>query len=82
MKGGSFKIKPPNSHPSNPIYKQVLQAQRLVKNKKPKTQATADSGVLATQAPATDSVDPHHVNKALVAVGALVLVRLVVWART
>ena len=43
-----------------------------------------------TQTPATDTspktttdpVDPHHVNKALVALGALALVGLVVWART
>ena len=43
-----------------------------------------------TQTPATDTspktttdpVDPHHVNKALVALGALALVGLVAWART
>ena len=49
-----------------------------------------DSGVLPKQTQATDTsqeltkdpVDPHHINKALVAVGALALVGLVVWART
>ena len=49
-----------------------------------------DLGVLATKTDSgelpqeltKDPVDPHHVNKALVAVGALALVGLVIWART
>ena len=69
MAGGPSKFNPPNSHPSNPIHKQATQAQGLVKKKKPTTtDPQTDSGVLATQESTTDPVDPHHVNKALVAV--------------
>ena len=89
MTGGPCKINPPNSHPSNPIHKQATEAQGLVKKKNPPATHT-DLEAPATQAPATDTlpvtttdpVDTHHVNKALGAVGALVLVGLVVWART
>ena len=87
MDGGPTKINPPDSHPSNPIHKQAIQAQGIGKKKKgPQTQ-TKSTGAPATQTPATqasatDYVDPHHVNKALVAVGALVLIGFVVWART
>ena len=87
MGDGPTKINPPNSHPSNPIHKQATEAQGLIKKKTPTTTQT-DSEAPATQidsgAPATekktDPVDPHHVNKALVAVDALVLVGFVVWA--
>ena len=94
MAGGPSKINPPNSHPSNPIHKQATEAQGLVVKKKPTTTKTpaTNTQTLATitQTPATDTspktttdpVDSHHVNKALVAVGALALVGLVVWART
>ena len=68
MAGGPSKINPPNSHPSNPIHKQATEAQGLVKKKKaPATQT--DSRAPATQRTNTDSIDSHHVNKALVAVG-------------
>ena len=92
MAGGPSKIHPPNSHPSNPIHKQATEAQGLVKKKKTTTTQTpaTNTQTLATttQSPATDTspkttpVDPHHVNKALVALGAPALVGLVVWART
>ena len=56
----------------------------------PTTTQTLVTNKSATQTPATDTspttttdpVDTHHVNKALVAMGALVLVGFVVWART
>ena len=95
MAGGPSKINPPNRHPSNPIHKQATEAQGLAVKKIPtnaQTPATGspatqkDSGASATQAPATDTstdpVDPHHVNKALVALGALALVGFVIWAGT
>ena len=88
MAGGPSKINQPNSHPSNPIHKQATEVQGLAVKKNAQTGAPAtqtDSEAPATdtsQPTKTDSVDSHHVNKALVAVGALVLVGLVVWART
>ena len=94
MAGGTSKINPPNSHPSNPIHKQATEAQKLVKKKKPtntQTPATTTQTLATnTQTPAsdtstkttTDPVDPHHVNKALVALGTLASVGLVVWTRT
>ena len=84
MDGGPSNINPPNSHPSNPIHKQATETQGLVEKKKPTTTQTGleAPGTQTPQESTTDPVDPHHVNKALVAVGALVLVGLVVWART
>ena len=90
MAGRLCMINPPNNHPSNPIHKEATEAQGLVKKKKPTSSTNEpatqiDSGVLAMQTPqesTTDPVDSHHVNKALVSVGALVLVGFVVWART
>ena len=90
MDGGSSKINPSNSHPSNQIHKQATEAQRLAVKKKPTT-TTTQTLATTTQAPATntqtpsqelttDPVDPHHVNKALVALGALALVGFVIWA--
>ena len=89
-------VKPPNSHPSNPIHKQATEAQGLAVKKKPtqsKATDTPETQTLVTRAPATqttitqptqstktDSVDSHHVNKALVVVGALAFVGLIVYA--
>ena len=95
MAGGLSKINPPNSHPSNPIHKKATEAQGLVKKKTPITTDSPATDTPATQkdygAPTkdtsatdttTDPVDPHHVNKALVGLGALALVGFVNWART
>ena len=91
MAGGPSKINPPNSQPSNPIHKKATEAQGLVKKKQTQTKATdtttptkqaqATTTQTQTQTPATDSVDTHHVNKALVGIGALVFVGFVIWAR-
>ena len=89
MAGGPSKVKPPNSHPANPIHKQATEAQGLAP--KPTTRApatqtqTTDTATPAPQTQATDtttteSVDSHHVNKTLVAVGVLALVGLIVFA--
>ena len=91
MAGGPSEIKPPNSHPSNPIHKQATEAQGLAEKKpKPKhlrhapaisttvqTPVTADTSQELTK---TESVDSHHVNKTLVVVGALACVGLIVYA--
>ena len=76
MAGGPSKIKPPNSHPSNPVHKQATEAQGLAK-------PPATPAQLATPQPqpqAAEPVDLHHVNKALIAVGALAIVGFIVYA--
>ena len=96
MDGGPSKINPPGSHPSNPIHKKATEDQGIggVKKKAPHPKAsTAPADIPATQTDSiglatqtqptkTDSIEPHHVNKALVAVGALALAGFVVWARS
>ena len=85
MAGGHSKVKPPNSHPANPIHKQATEAQGLATQ--PATRAPAAQTKptdTATQTPpqtqptdtppaptTTEPVDSHHVNKTLVAVGVL-----------
>ena len=82
MAGGPSKVKPPNSHPANPIRKKATEAQGLaVKNKptqiqtqKPPTSTSIQTPVTGTSQElktTTESVDSHHVNKTLVVVGAL-----------
>ena len=76
MAGGPSKINPPNSHPSNPIHRKATEAQGLAIKKKPtttkatniQTSATDTSQELTTTTK-KDSVDTHHVNKALVPCG-------------
>ena len=88
MAGGPSKVKPPNSHPANPIHKQATEAQELAP--KPTTRAPAtqtqptDTATPAQTQPTdtttTEPIDSHHVNKTLVAVGVLALVGLIVYA--
>ena len=78
MAGGPSKINPPNSHPSNPIHKQATEAQGIAKPK-PAT-PTPKPVTVSTPAPKPEPVDTHHVNKAVVAVGALALVGLLIYA--
>ena len=94
MAGGPSKVKPPNSHPSNPIHKKATEAQGLAEKKpKPKTQTPvkkAPAISTTVQTPVTDDtsqelttteyVDSHHVNKTLAVVGALACVGLTVYA--
>ena len=71
MAGGPNKVNPPNSHPSNPVHKQAT----------PATPATPAPQLDTVNTPATtEPVDSHHVNKALIAVGALALVGPIVYA--
>ena len=97
MAGGPSKVKPPNSHPANPIHKQATKAQGLAP--KPTTRAPAtqtqptdtetpaqtqptdtETQTQPTDTTTTESVDSHHVNKTLVAVGVLACVGLIVYA--
>ena len=80
MDGGPSTINPPNSHPSKPIHKQATEAQGLAVKKKPTTTTTQAPATDTSQELTTDPIDPHHVNKALVALGALALVGFVIWA--
>ena len=48
MAGGPSKVNPPNSHPSNPIHKQAVQAQGLAPTKAP---PQAPTGQVATPTP-------------------------------
>ena len=78
--GESSKVNQPNSDPANPVHKKATEAQGLAKQ--PATQpATQPAAQPATQ-PAQDPepVDAHHVNKALIAVGALALVGLIIYS--
>ena len=84
MAGGPSKVNPPNSHPSNPIHKQVTEAQGTAP-KQPATPATPPTPPTPAATPpatpaTTESVDSHHVNKALIAVSALALVGLLIYA--
>ena len=83
MAGGPSKVNPPNSHPSSPIHKQAVQAQGLAPAKAQSQAPTNTSDYpkghppppqAPTNTPAVAaSVEPHRVNKALVAVGVLAL---------
>ena len=74
MGGGPSKVKPPNSHPSNPIYKQATEAQGLAPTQ-------TQTRTKATDTPqTTETVGLHHVNKALVVMGALAFVGFIVYA--
>ena len=83
MAGGPSKINPPNSHPSNPIHKKATEAQGLAKPTQSSAPAPAQP---ATPPPApkttatTESVDPHHANKAVVAVGVLAIVGVIIYS--
>ena len=77
MAGGPSKVNPPNSHPSNPVHKQATEAQGIAPKR---TQPTQPAPTTPPTQPATpaqsqpaEPVDSHHVNKTLVAVGALAL---------
>ena len=83
MAGGPSKVNPPNSHPSNPVHKKATEAQGIARPAKPAPAQPpppqAAEPVVNTPA-TTESVDPHHVNKTLVVVGALALVGIIIYA--
>ena len=79
MEGGPSKVNPPNSHPSNPIHKQATEAQGIAKPT-PATPTPKPAQPVTQPMPKPETVDTHHVNKAVVAVGALALVGLLIYA--
>ena len=79
MAGGPSKVKPPNSHPSNPIHKKATEAQGIAKPPKPTPAQPAPPAKPPTPK-ATEPVDPHHANKAMIAVGALALVGVIIYS--
>ena len=84
MAGGPSKVNPPNSHPSNPIHKQATEAQGLAKPAtqpaQPAPTPAAPPAPVSTPTPEPESVDSHHVNKAVIVVGALALVGLIIYS--
>ena len=80
MTGGPSKIKPPNSHPSNPIHKKATEAQGLAKPTQPSAKPPAPPAKLPTPPAPTEFVDQHHANKTLVVVGALALVGVIIYS--
>ena len=85
MAVGPSKVNLPNSHPANPVHKQATEAQgiapRPARSATPATHpATPVTDPVAAPAPKPEPVDEHHVNKALVVVGALALVGLIIYA--
>ena len=77
MEGGPPKTNRPTSHPSNPIHKAAVAAQSG-KSSTPEDPPSESSPVTP---PETPKIEPHSVNKTLVAVGALALAGLAVWRR-
>ena len=83
MAGGPSKVNPPNSHPSNPIHKKATEAQGLAKSKPQPAIQPATPAAPPAKPPtpkATEPVDTHHANKAVVAVGVLALVGVIIYA--
>ena len=81
MAGGPSKVNPPNSHPANPVHQQVTEAQGFASKPAPSpTPAKPQSDTVNTPAPEPEPVDTHHINKALIAVGALALVGLIIYS--
>ena len=78
MAGGPNKVNPPNSHPSNPIHKKATEAQGLAKPTQPSAIPPAPPAKPPTQA--TEPVDTHHANKAVVVVGVLALVGVIIYS--
>ena len=78
MAGGPSKVKPPNSHPANPVHKQATEAQGIAPPAQ--TQTPTPPTQPATPAQTPEAIDSHHVNKTLVAVGVLAVVGLIVYA--
>ena len=85
MAGGPSKVNPPNSHPSNPIHKQATEAQGIAKPARTPsaTQPATPSANTATHknhCKQPSLLSTHHVNKAIVVVGALAFVGLIIYA--
>ena len=79
MEGGPPKTNRPTSHSSNPIHKAAVAAQ----SGKTTTPDPESEPAPAPEAPqkSETKIEPHSVNKTIVAVGALALAGLAVWMR-
>ena len=61
MAGGPSKVKPPNSHPSNPVHKQATEAQGLAKpSLKTTTTSNTPSSTSSTNTSNTRTVTSHR----------------------
>ena len=58
MDGGTSKVNPPNSHPSNPIHKQATKAQGLVKQSATPSAQSATPPATPPKQPATTKAGP------------------------
>ena len=80
MEGGPPKTNRPTTHPSNPIHKAAVAAQSGKSTSAP-TPEGPPSEPAPVAPPETPKIEPHSVNKTIVAVGALALAGLAVWMR-
>ena len=76
---GPSKIKPPNSHPSNPIHKAAMAAQSPRPNDKETVSEKAQETV-SEQPQETFSMPQHEINKTAVIVGVVGIVALLFMA--
>ena len=76
MAGGPSKVNPPNSHPSNPIHKAVMAAQKPKK----KVRFNLSNEPQETKKNEVAQDDSHETNKTSVIVGAVAVGALVMFA--
>ena len=91
MDGGPTKVNVPNSHPSNPVHEQAMQAQGLGKKKHQESQGTpvsapapmhTDSESEWAPTQSGSEIETHEINKAILVVGAVALAgTLIIWMR-
>ena len=74
--GGPSKINPPNSHPSNPIYKAAMAAQ----SPRPNVKQTSDKETISENPPIEEKTPQHEINKTAVIVGVVDVVALLFMA--
>ena len=81
MEGGPSKVKPPKQPPFKTQFISRQQKPRELQNPNPPhpRQSQKPAQPVTQPAPKPELVDTHHVNKAVVAVGALALVGLLIY---
>jgi len=75
MAGGPSKINPPNSHPSNPIYKAAMAAQ-TGKLQQEQEEPTSDHGLQKIEPVQSDQILQHKTSKTAVIIGVVGLATL------
>ena len=78
MEGGPTKINPPNSHPSNPIYKAAMAAQEPKPASKEK-KMTADEETVSEKT-VSEKTPQHEINKTALIIGRVAVVALLFMA--